>query len=106
MSSFEVDIESGSCSLSFENLNPKEMRELANRLSSNANMIIALKEWDPIEVMSDTLRRDDHMITFQLSYTALPIEIDRGWPTCPEPNVMLTEEQQIRYVELFNQVII
>lgn len=104
---FSIDEKTGTCSIHFDKLDPTDMIEISKRLKDNAKLMILMKKWDPIQVMSSTLRRDpnDGVITFQLAHNAPVLTIDSGWPTAPVPNVNLSAEQYKRYVELFNQVV-
>ena len=103
---FLINSEEGTCSVRYDGLTPGEMLSLAEKLHANA-VILLQKEYDPIRVMAKTLRRDSfkNEVTFQLSYSAPVLTVDLGWPTCPTPNVELTDAQKERYVKLFNMVV-
>lgn len=108
---FLVNPEDGTINLHYESLNPAQVASLIRKLEANL-MILKLREVDPIEVLQQSVRLDraKNEITFYLNWNApqMVINLDdyeEGCAVIPTPNVVLNEEQKVKYFETLTRMI-
>jgi capsule polysaccharide export protein KpsC/LpsZ len=96
--------DNGDISIHYDNLNPSEVENLISTLQGHLWNMKQKKE-SPIDVMVKSVRRSRNGdISFKLSWACEEIIFNQD-DALPQPNILLTPEQEESYYNMLNKMV-